>query len=100
MTLASLIEDAMPTDAVSYYGSGVAGGIWKSMLAEQIGKQMAKAGGIGLATQLAKSATSALSADASAAKSGDAARSMLVAKAERSFLSTLGTSGDDTDTKI
>ncbi len=34
------------------YGKGNAGGIWKSMLAEQIGTQIAKAGGIGIAKML------------------------------------------------
>ena len=52
MTLATMIEAAMPDDASSAYGSGTAGSVWKSMMAEQLGKQMAKAGGIGLASQL------------------------------------------------
>jgi hypothetical protein len=52
MTLATFIEQAMPDDDSAVYGSGMAGGVWKSMLAEQIADQMAKAGGIGIASQL------------------------------------------------
>ena len=53
MTLATFIESSMPEDSAAIFGSGTAGGVWKSMLAEQIANQMAKAGGIGLADQLA-----------------------------------------------
>lgn len=56
MALANMIEASMPGDATAVFGSGTAGSEWKSMLAEQLGAQMAKAGGIDLAAQLARSA--------------------------------------------
>ena len=45
----------MPDDATAYFGSGTAGSVWKSMLAQQIAEQMAKHGGIGIANELAAS---------------------------------------------
>jgi len=65
MVLATLIEATMPDQLSAVFGSGTAGGIWKSMLAEQLGAAMARAGGIGIARQLEadaaeRSATEAL----------------------------------------
>lgn len=48
------VESMLPKNAESVYGKGTAGGIWKSMLAEQIGKQIAEAGGVGIARHLEK----------------------------------------------
>jgi len=42
----------MPSKAASVFGKGNAGGIWKSMLADQIGTQVAKAGGLSIAKML------------------------------------------------
>nr|WP_280819655.1 rod-binding protein [Tianweitania sediminis] len=42
----------MPNDSETVYGGGMAGDIWKSMLAEQIAGVMAKRGGIGIADRL------------------------------------------------
>jgi hypothetical protein len=47
--LQSFVESMMPKNSESVFGKGTAGGIWKSMLAEQIGAQIAKAGGVGIA---------------------------------------------------
>ena len=49
MILQQFVDGMMPDDAASVYGSGTAGGIWKSMLAEQISTQIAARGGIGIA---------------------------------------------------
>lgn len=51
--LQSFVQSMLPTNAAASFGSGTAGDIWKSMLAEQLGAQLAKAGGIGLAQSLA-----------------------------------------------
>ena len=59
MTLKTFVEASMPEDATGIFGSGTAGEVWKSMLAEQIANQMARAGGIGIAAQLAKFETQA-----------------------------------------
>ncbi|ADZ72282.1 rod-binding protein [Polymorphum gilvum] len=49
LVLQQFVESMLPDDAESVFGSGTAGGIWKSMLAEQIGTQIAARGGIGIA---------------------------------------------------
>jgi len=46
-----LIESMLPKDE-SAFGKGTAGVIWRSMLAEQLGTQLAAAGGIGIAKML------------------------------------------------
>ena len=43
----------LPKESEEVFGKGTAGGVWKSMLAEQLGAQLAKGKGIGIAKQLA-----------------------------------------------
>lgn len=50
--LQQFVEAMLPDKSETVYGKGNAGGIWKSMLAEQIGQQIAKSGGIGIARML------------------------------------------------
>lgn len=45
----SFVEPMLPKADSSYFGEGTAGSIWRSMLAEHIGAEMAAAGGIGIA---------------------------------------------------
>jgi hypothetical protein len=52
LVLQQFVEAMMPEKSETVYGKGNAGGIWKSMLAEQIGTQIAKAGGVGIAKML------------------------------------------------
>jgi peptidoglycan hydrolase FlgJ len=52
--LQTFVESMLPQDASEVFGKGTAGTIWRSMLAEQIGNEMAKGEGIGIARQLAK----------------------------------------------
>ncbi|WP_082523859.1 rod-binding protein [Methylobacterium sp. Leaf399] len=47
--LRQFVEKMMPDKATSVFGKGNAGGIWKSMLAEQVGSEISKAGGLGIA---------------------------------------------------
>lgn len=53
--LQMFVESMLPKDASDVFGKGTAGTIWRSMLAEQIGNEMAKGNGIGIAKQLARS---------------------------------------------
>jgi hypothetical protein len=53
--LQMFVESMLPKDAADVFGKGTAGTVWRSMLAEQIGNEMAKGNGIGIARQLAKS---------------------------------------------
>jgi flagellar protein FlgJ len=50
--LRSFVESMLPQENSEYFGTGTAGKIWKSMLAERIGDEMAKDGGIGIAEML------------------------------------------------
>ncbi len=52
--LRSFIEEMLPKEDSAIFGTGSAGKIWKSMLAERIGDEMAAAGGIGIADMLAE----------------------------------------------
>ena len=51
--LQSFVETMLPKESEELFGKGTAGSVWKSMLAEQLGSQLAKGKGIGIARQLA-----------------------------------------------
>lgn len=48
-----MVETMMP-DSDTVFGEGSAGGIWKGFLAEEIGKEIARAGGVGIAEMIAQ----------------------------------------------
>jgi Rod binding domain-containing protein len=109
MALSTMIEAAMPDESSVIFGKGTAGSVWKSMLAQQLGEQMAKAGGIGLAAQLARGAQAALVNDkvAPQADAGANAQSLLLSAIERRVTGAIMPSaanddddggGDDFDT--
>ena len=50
--LRQFVETMMPSKASAVFGKGNAGGMWKSMLSEQVGNEVAKAGGLGIAKML------------------------------------------------
>ncbi len=50
--LKSFFEMMLPTEASAYFGSGLAGDCWKSMLAQALGTAVSQAGGIGIAREL------------------------------------------------
>ncbi|MCP3472665.1 rod-binding protein [Bradyrhizobium sp. CCGUVB1N3] len=62
------VETMLPQNAQDLFGKGTAGGIWRSMLAEQLGNQLAQGKGIGIARQLA--AAHPASADGKSGKAG------------------------------
>jgi hypothetical protein len=77
--LRSFVEEMLPSENSAFFGDGTAGNIWKSMLAERIGEEMAAAGGIGIAEMIgkhnadrARAAGQTLAAEASAATSATA----------------------------
>jgi peptidoglycan hydrolase FlgJ len=51
--LQTFVETMLPKESEDVFGKGTAGSVWKSMLAEQLGTQLAKGKGIGIARQLA-----------------------------------------------
>jgi peptidoglycan hydrolase FlgJ len=71
--LQSFMETLLPKEGHGAYGEGTGSGVWRSMMAEQLGTQLAKAGGIGIGKMLdrdlARKATIAASA---ANKTGNA----------------------------
>lgn len=52
MVLQSFVQNMLPKDAETVYGKGLAGDMWKSMLAEQLAGVMAERGGIGIAERV------------------------------------------------
>jgi hypothetical protein len=52
MVLQNFIQTMLPKDTESVYGKGMAGDMWKSMMAEQLAASMAERGGIGIASRL------------------------------------------------
>jgi flagellar protein FlgJ len=46
--ISTFIEQMMPEASANNFGSGTAGGVWRSMLSEQIANQVAKAGVLGI----------------------------------------------------
>lgn len=71
--LQNMVEEMMPKDSQAMFGSGTAGNMWKSMLAEKIAEQIAKSGALGIAEQIAAGQEALTSARAAAnTKTGDA----------------------------
>lgn len=52
MVLQTFIQNMLPKDGSSVYGKGVAGDMWKSLMAEKIADVMADRGGIGIADRM------------------------------------------------
>ena len=47
--LQSFVEAMLPREAESVFGRGTAGAFWKSMLAEQLARELTRSGGVGIA---------------------------------------------------
>ena len=52
MMLNSFVGELLPKDTANVFGQGMAGNMWRSMLAEQVSMQIAKSGKLGLARRL------------------------------------------------
>ena len=52
MVLQTFIQNMLPKDGAAVYGKGVAGDMWKSLLAEKIADVMAERGGIGISDRI------------------------------------------------
>jgi peptidoglycan hydrolase FlgJ len=50
--LKTFVDAILPKDETDVYGQGTAGDVWKSMLADQIAKQIAKSGAFGVSKRL------------------------------------------------
>jgi hypothetical protein len=51
--LQSFVQSMLPKNATNVYGRGTAGEVWKSMLAERMGEELARSGQVGIAQRLA-----------------------------------------------
>jgi len=51
--LQSFVQTMLPKNSQAFFGKGMAGDVWKSMLAEKLGAQLASSGQVGLAKRLA-----------------------------------------------
>jgi len=51
----TFIQSMLPKDAPAVYGKGTAGDVWKGMLAEKMGNEVAKSGQLGIAKRLGAS---------------------------------------------
>ncbi len=52
MVLQTFIQNMLPKDGTAVYGKGMAGDMWKSLLAEKVADVMADRGGIGIADRV------------------------------------------------
>lgn len=52
MVLRNFVEAMMPKSAEAVYGKGLAGDMWKSMMAEQVATVVAERGGVGIADRV------------------------------------------------
>lgn len=52
MMLQSFLQSMLPSENEAVYGEGLAGDMWRSMMAEQIAGVMAERGGIGVADRI------------------------------------------------
>ena len=105
VALTTFVQEMLPQQATSVFGSGTAGEVWKSMMAEKIAGEMARAGGIGIAKHLAAAHPSSQSNKppngiSQVGDVGDKAFAKLgiVSANQRSFIEKL-TPGDSVDKK-
>lgn len=52
MLLNNFVSEMMPKDVEAVFGQGMAGDMWKSMLADQVSRQIAKSGALGIGDRL------------------------------------------------
>jgi Rod binding domain-containing protein len=72
--LQSFIQTMLPKNSQNFFGKGTAGEVWKSMLAEKLGAQIASSNQLGLAKRLAAGRSEALAGPLPAAALGAAPR--------------------------
>lgn len=52
MLLSSFVGEMLPKESSAFFGQGTSGDVWRSMLGDQISKQIAKSGALGLSRRL------------------------------------------------
>ncbi len=69
--LQNMVESMMPEDSQAMFGSGTAGSIWKSMLAEKVAAEIAHSGVVGIAKQVAAAEAAVQAAKSTGRSEGD-----------------------------
>lgn len=83
MVLQTFIQNMLPKDGASVYGKGMAGDMWKAMLAEKVAGVVAERGGIGIADHMLGGRYAAEAKPAAHAGPSPAAEPDIVPEAER-----------------
>ena len=76
--ISTFIEQMMPEASANNFGSGTAGGVWRSMLSEQIANQVAKAGGLGIREKVEAAIAARNNTDTTASGNAVAAASKIL----------------------
>ncbi len=71
LMLQKMVEEMMPQDSEAVFGSGTAGKIWKSMMAEHIATEIAETGALGIAKQIAAGEAARIGAQTPATTKAD-----------------------------
>ncbi|SJZ82238.1 rod-binding protein [Consotaella salsifontis] len=87
--LRSFVESMLPSEESGFYGDGAGANIWRSMMAEQVGDQIAKDGGIGIAEMLERRAEQSKSGQLADISTDAATAGMNAVKARASVLQGL-----------
>lgn len=74
MLMNSFVSELLPKDANAVFGKGSAGDVWRSMLSEQVSRQIAKSGALGLSRRLFDTHDLPGAAGQAAAHAGEAAQ--------------------------
>jgi Rod binding domain-containing protein len=94
--LNSFVSEMLPKDTASVFGQGLAGDMWKSMLADQVSRQMAKTDALGIAKRLFATHPLAASDSLEKAKRADAASAATTAQMSANTLALpIGAEVDD-----
>jgi len=91
--LNSLVGEMLPKDAPEAYGEGLAGEMWRSMLADQVSRQIARSGSLGIGQRLF--ATHPLTASSSLGHAERASHAGAAAAAQMSANALSAASGAD-----
>jgi Rod binding domain-containing protein len=91
--LNSLVGEMLPKDAPEAYGEGLAGEMWRSMLADQVSRQIARSGSLGIGQRLF--ATHPLTASSSLGHAERASHAGAAAAAQMSANALSAPSGAD-----
>ncbi|AOO79289.1 rod-binding protein [Bosea vaviloviae] len=92
--ISTFIEQMMPEATTNTFGSGLSGGVWRSMLSEQIAGEIAKTGGLGIRSKV-MAALAARSGNTAGAEPGT-----VVATTQKTLASTASAGASSRDLAI